>query len=41
MLSDSSLDADEADMFKKELKALKAEKATLEEDIKFFVTKRP
>ena len=36
MLSDSSLDADEADMFKEELKALKAEKATLEEDIKIL-----
>ena len=37
MLSDSSLDADEADMFKEELKALKAEKATLEEDIKILL----
>jgi hypothetical protein len=37
MLSDSSLDADESDMFKEELKALKAEKVTLEEDIKILL----
>ena len=37
MLSDASLDADEADMFKEELKALKSEKSELEEEIKILL----